>query len=92
MQTSGIYIIVGFYHCGQDIQDRSEIILPKPLRNLLTLRCSFSWMDSRYSCTLTSNSPEEKEGEVNHWIAVHQLLLPTALYLSGPACGAPSPG
>lgn len=53
----------------------SEITLPKPLRNLLTLRCSFSWMESRYSWTLTSNSPEEREGIMNHWIASWQRDL-----------------
>lgn len=39
----------------------SKATLPKPLRNLLTLRCSFSWMESRYSCTLTSNSPGNRK-------------------------------
>lgn len=39
----------------------SKATLPKPLRNLLTRRCSFSWMESRYSCTLTSNSPGRRK-------------------------------
>lgn len=56
-------------------KNHSGTTLPKPLRNLLTLRCSFSWMESRYSCTLTSNSPEERERIVNHWVASRQLNL-----------------
>lgn len=54
------------------------------MRNLLTLRCSFSWMESRYSCTLTSNSPVERERVMTHWITFHQLnhLLSLQLFTS----------
>lgn len=70
--------------------------LPKPLRNLLTLRCSFSWMESKYSCTLTSNSPEEKKKRESWLIGSPSKgwtsFLTAARYLSEPACGALSPG
>lgn len=34
-------------------------VSPRPLRNLLTPRCSLPGSESRYSCALTSNRPEK---------------------------------
>ena len=72
--------------------------LPKPLRNLFPLRCSFSLIESRYSCNLTSNSPEKGEGIMSLCVTsspacgFERDLAAAPLYLSEPACGAPSPG
>lgn len=99
VSASSILFVQSLFHYDLDIPatNQSETALPKPLRNLLTLRCSFSWMESRYSCTLTSNSPEEgeKQSWITRFLASQQLnLFPltAALYLSEPACAPPSPG
>ncbi len=40
--------------------EATQQISPRPLRNLLTPRCSLPGSESRYSCALTSNRPRKK--------------------------------
>lgn len=63
----------------------SKATLPKPLRNLLTRRCSFSWMESRYSCTLTSNSPGRKKRKTKRQTLMITGRPPCRLALLHPA-------
>lgn len=63
----------------------SKATLPKPLRNLLTRRCSFSWMESRYSCTLTSNSPGRRKRKTDKQTLMITGRPPCRLALLHPA-------
>lgn len=63
----------------------SKATLPKPLRNLLTRRCSFSWMESRYSCTLTSNSPGRSKRKTERQTRMITGRSPCRLALLHPA-------
>lgn len=63
-----VFQIESAVRCCAQCVTSSEISLPKPLRNLLTLLCSFSWIESRYSCTLSSNRPGEGERIMKLWI------------------------